>query len=704
MKKVKLTKPKKISTSLILFSTAILFILNLLSAMIMIYITGHGMNRKQDAFLQQTTLSAQKQVENFIDKYTGITEALANNQQLRASLKADGIETTISENKDFSDILETLNETMSKYPDILGIGIGSIAEDSIYNQDGLRLNVSLSARPYFSSASKSTYVTQPYIDESTGEMCISVASPIDDDKGLHGILIVDLKLAQLSEFLSQMSFGGSGHSILLSDDNTIVGYEELSIIGKNFSDLNASGDILSEIDSPSGKVIAYQISGEKRVGVMAELSNGGWKVLTSMSSAEYNSQTVKTILFLLILLMFVAVIVAVSLRHIIVKKLRPLSELNQGLKEISGGNLNLSISYRASDEIGEMADSMRSCISSLSSYVGEISDVMGRLASGDLTVKPSIEFNGDFIPIQRSISEFIDTLTQLIRDISQASDQVSSGAGQVSSGAQALAQGATEQASSVEELAATLSELSSTVKNNSEMARAASINANQVNNEIIESSEKMNHSLEVMEEIRTGAGKVSGIIKTIEDIAFQTNILALNAAVEAARAGQAGRGFAVVADEVRNLAAKSAEASKATTELIGGMVSSIEKGSGSMEQTKRYMDNVVANADEITAVFQKISAASEDQFTSISQVTQGTDQISSVVQTNSATAEQSAAASEELSSQALLLKEMIGKFKLTGSEPLSSEPQNNTLHIQNIDSMMCQSSESETSHYYDGKY
>lgn len=202
------------------------------------------------------------------------------------------------------------------------------------------------------------------------------------------------------------------------------------------------------------------------------------------------------------------------------------------------------------------------------------------------------------------------------------------------------------------------------------MAQNASVNATHVNAQIAESGEKMNQSLELMQQIRTSAAKVSGIIKTIEDIAFQTNILALNAAVEAARAGQSGKGFAVVADEVRNLAEKSAEASKATTTLISSMVASIEHGSESMQETKQYMDNVVAAASEITAVFQKISEASERQSTAITQVTQSTGQISSVVQTNSATAEQSAAASEQLSSQAENLKNLTRRFRI--------EPQSET--------------------------
>ena len=350
---------------------------------------------------------------------------------------------------------------------------------------------------------------------------------------------------------------------------------------------------------------------------------------------------------------------------IISKKLLPISELNEDLKAISEGKLQIDITYESEDEVGQMASALRLCAENLSSYVHEIDRLMTHLADNDLTAVPQIEFMGDFIPIQEAISTSMTKLSGLMLGISNAADQVSSSSAQVSYGAQALAQGATEQASSVDELTGTIAELSETIRENSEMARMASENATRVNGEIIESSEKMEQSLRLMEEIRTNAGKVDEIIKSIESIAFQTNILALNAAVEAARAGQAGKGFAVVADEVRNLAAKSAEASQATTELIGSMVSSIRKGSESMEETRRYMDNVVTDAAEITEVFHKISKASEQQADSIIQVTHGADQISSVVSTNSATAEESAQASEKLSGQAQILKDMISQFKLS---------------------------------------
>ena len=352
---------------------------------------------------------------------------------------------------------------------------------------------------------------------------------------------------------------------------------------------------------------------------------------------------------------------------------RPLNELVYAAEEMSEGNLKVKINYSSKDEIGKVSESMRNTVTTLDGYVTDISMAMGLLAKGNFAINPSVVFKGDFIALKDSIMAVVRSISATLNQINEASDQVAAGSDQVSSGAQALSQGATEQASSVEELSATITEISGHVKNNAENAMSASRLVEEVGGKLGESNAQMQQLEGAMNEINTCSQEIGKIIKTIEDIAFQTNILALNAAVEAARAGTAGKGFAVVADEVRNLASKSAEAAKDTTALIESSIKAVEKGTQIASGTAQSLQAVVQGAGEITTRVEEISNASNEQANSIAQVTMGVDQISSVVQTNSATAEQSAAASEELSGQAQMLKNLVSRFTLRENDPVSRE-------------------------------
>ena len=288
------------------------------------------------------------------------------------------------------------------------------------------------------------------------------------------------------------------------------------------------------------------------------------------------------------------------------------------------------------------------------------------MVSGDFTVDSVCEeeYTGGFHPLLISFRGIAEKLNDTMQQISQSSTQVASGSEQVSNGAQALSQGATEQASSVQELAATINEISSRVNQNADSAQQANAKAGNVSAEMNVSNDKMQQMIKAMGDISNCSNEIGKIIKTIEDIAFQTNILALNAAVEAARAGTAGKGFAVVADEVRNLASKSAEASKNTSDLIENTLKAVERGTQIADETAHTLFQAVSDVNEMTGIIGQISEASSAQADSISQITMGIDQISSVVQTNSATAQESAAASEELSSQSQLMKSLVGRFKL----------------------------------------
>ncbi len=402
------------------------------------------------------------------------------------------------------------------------------------------------------------------------------------------------------------------------------------------------------------------------VGLLDQVVERG-EAISAHCQEQMNSTTVimhvtSGVCLALVLACLVSLVVYVMQRVI-----KPILTITRGSRQLQDGDLALQISYDSQNELGDLSRTLKDSMSLIESYMADINQILSRVSQGEFNVSTFTDYIGDFRSIQSSIESFTSTLSAAMGEIAAAEQRISQNADQLASSSQSLAQGATEQASSVEELYSTLDDLSRSAKKNVEMAASAQDHATRTGEQVAASGSQMEQMVAAMEDISSTSEQIGQVIATIENIAFQTNILALNAAVEAARAGSSGKGFAVVAEEVRNLAAQSDQAAKATKDLIDNCVQAAARGSsivgGVSESLKETLELVTQSNNDIGIIADAIRGEAQ----SIEQVTEGIGQISAVVQTNSASSEESAAVSTELFSQANRLKAELAKFHLKQS-------------------------------------
>lgn len=394
-------------------------------------------------------------------------------------------------------------------------------------------------------------------------------------------------------------------------------------------------------------------------------------IFAGISIAEAERETARIIDYAIAISVAVIIVGIIFLTAYLKKMVSiPLGKITQAAQRLEKGELGLAdgkqveIGVSSNDEIGLLGELFEDTIGSLRAYIGEISDVLGAIAKGDLTQETQQNYTGDFLAIKKSLDSILGALNHTMGQIAASAGHVSDGSDQVSASAQTLAQGATEQASAVTEISTTISDISAGAKETSAAAAEAGRITNQAGAQLGVSMENVKELSASMERIASDSKQISTIIATIENIAFQINILSLNAAVEAARAGSAGKGFAVVAEEISNLASKSDEAAKATKELIESSAATITEGGKVMNRVSEALERTGELAGNVTVKMERVVDAVEKQTLAMEQVATGVEQISAVVENNSATSQECAAASEELSSQSGMLKELISSFRL----------------------------------------
>lgn len=547
--------------------------------------------------------------------------------------------------------------------------------------DGSLYHASFVPGPDFDASSKSWYqdgltsedfiLGDVYFDEDSQSYVVGASGVLRSASGgVRGVAAADVYLDSISRIVSGVQLEKTGGIFLVDTrTGTIIGHRDPEITGKTLNEVEG------ELYTFAGSQIAAGSTGmtlHKGTYVnVANVPGSDWTAVTYVSRGEVLEELLYlTIAILVVSLLAVALLillVVVQARRIIG---RPVRELSEAATRIAGGDLQQSIQYHSKDELGALASDFNQVTVRLREYVDyidEISQVLHEIAAGNLDFTLTHDYTGEFAKIRTSLEEISLSLNAAMGQLQSASRDVAAGAEQVSGGAMTLSQGSTEQAAEVDTLAKHIESVSDSVGKIALGAKEANRISLEVKGGILSSNGKMEHMTQVIRKISENSTEIHRIVKTIEDIAFQTDILALNAAVEAARAGAAGKGFAVVADEVRNLASKSSAAAQETSALLKQTVDSMEEGVAAAEDTASSMLAVVAHADEMSKLITGIAAYTEQQAENTSEITHGIEQISSVVQSNVATAEASAAASEELSSQAAMLKSLADRFRLKKS-------------------------------------
>lgn len=657
MKTARRSIEKKIVLNSIILVVLALFLLGT-AAITSMYVSATHMVKSN---MEQISLVASERTEWELNAYMNIAECLGS------------AETLSDENASDTEKQAVLRQWAERYGmercnliDINGTGI----DGNDYSQ-----------REYFQEALKGRVsISEPLVSKITGKLTIIVGAPLYKGSEIAGCVYVVPNEEFLNDIMRSIKVSENGRAYMIDKEGNIIADIDMDVVKNGETVPEGANTGYDSVLAMREKMKAgengfenYKYMGTSVLAAYYPVnSTDGWSLAVYSPQSDFMEDTYNSIVVTVIITVF-SIIIAILISVVVGKRIgKPIRQCSERIEKLSVGDLHTPApKIRTGDETEILGDATSIVLQNFNSIINDINRVLTAVAKGDLavdTIRGENYYSGDFRKILVCIDEIINELNGTINNINISADQVAVGGDQVASAAQSLAQGTTEQASSIEQLASSIHVISDQVAHNSENCADARGIVTTTAAELEKANNEMSQLSEAMDNISSTSQQIGNIIKTIDDIAFQTNILALNAAVEAARAGEAGKGFAVVADEVRNLASKSAEAAQDTTALIQHSMEAVDNGITIAAATVEAVNGVGEKAHAVEEIVSKIAEASEQQAEMISQVLIGVDQISSVVQTNSATAEQSAAASEQLSGQAAALKSLISTFTLKGGK------------------------------------
>ncbi len=668
-KPVSKTKRKSLSGTMLFRLTVATVATNFLLLCIIGTYAKVKFREEKGIYLQEISSNISSTITYAMEEYVSISKVLAESQGIIQLMEESSKASPMHQNPEASGIVGELSRIAPQHSqEIVFLALLDVEQDGylMHTGDYSDDSFSFATRPYFSAVTqRRTIITEPYVDVVLGAVVVTVCSPVYASQGeVVGAILLDISTDFISQLIQESSFGVTGDSIVLDAQSSIIAHEDGSHIGENISVMAYQGsEIEKELTQPSGNLTEFVHESQDMIATVGTVGDFGWKLITSMTYREFDQNSID-ILRMLLAMMLLSAVVVLWLAYFTVKKaLDPIGQLKSAMHQLAVGNTHYEFEYESENEIGELAEDLRETSRHLAGYIDEIHRMLSCCSKGDFTVSTDMEFVGDFKHIQESIEEFTTLISAALQGMKETVSQVSIGSEYVASGAQNLAEGSSRQSASVKELNDHVSDIAEKVRKNVENINFVHDSSREMERGLKTGGEHMSKLVLSMDEMISTSDGIQKIVKTIEDVAFQTNILALNAAVEAARAGTAGKGFAVVAEEVRNLSTRTSVAVQETTALIDETVRAVSSSGQIMQSTASELEKVNLTLDSFMESLENITVASKDQAIAIEEIHQGVESITSVMQQNSAISEESAATSQELSSQAAVMLDTMEQFK-----------------------------------------